>query len=176
MKFTETSIPGAFLVEMEPSRDERGSFGRVFSAKEFDARGLPSNLSEISISSNIHRGTLRGMHYQRDPHGENKLVRVVRGAIFDVIVDLRSGSPNFCKWLGFELSSENGRALLIPSGCAHGFLTLSDGTDVLYQITDTYEPSAAAGFAWNDPSLGINWPFSPIVISETDKCRPPFPG
>lgn len=176
MKFTETSIPGASLVEMEPSRDERGSFGRIFSAKEFRARGLPDDLTEVSISSNFHCGTLRGMHYQRDPHGEIKLVRAVRGAIFDVIVDLRNGSPTFCKWLGCELSSENGRSLLVPSGCAHGFLTLSDVTDVLYQITDTYEPSAVAGFAWDDPALGIGWPFSPVVISEKDKHWPPFSG
>jgi dTDP-4-dehydrorhamnose 3,5-epimerase len=174
MKFTETALPGAYLIEMEPSCDKRGSFGRVFSAREFEARGLPRDLTEASISSNLYRGTLRGMHFQREPHGESKLVRAVRGAIFDVVLDLRSESPAFCKWVGFDLSDENGRALLVPRGCAHGFLTLADGTDVLYHITDTYEPSAVAGFAWDDPAFGIEWPFSPGVISESDKKWPPF--
>jgi len=174
MKFTETSIPGAFLVETEPSCDERGSFGRVFSAREFYDYGLPSDLTEVSISSNLHRGTLRGLHFQRPPHGETKLVRAVRGAVFDVIVDLRRESLTFCKWFGCELSCENGRALFVPSGCAHGFLTLTDGADVLYHITDTYEPSAVAGFAWDDPSFGIEWPIPPVVMSEKDKSWSPF--
>jgi len=174
MTFSALEIPGVFQVDVEPRRDERGSFARLFSQKEFQAQGLESRLSEISISSNTRRGTLRGMHFQRDPHGEIKLVRVVRGAIFDVVVDLRRNSPTFCNWHGAELSCDNGHALYIPRGCAHGFLTLTDKTDVLYQITDTFDSASASGYAWNDPAFAIEWPFRPQVISERDLSWPAF--
>jgi len=174
MTFSALEIPGLFQVDAEARRDARGSFARVFSPNEFEKQGLESLLTEVSISSNTLRGTLRGMHFQQDPHGENKLVRVVRGAVFDVVVDLRRDSPTFCKWYGAELSCDNGRALFIPRGCAHGFLTLADGTDVLYQITDTFDSTSATGFAWNDPAFGIAWPFHPQVVSERDQAWPAF--
>jgi dTDP-4-dehydrorhamnose 3,5-epimerase len=172
MKFTETPLHGAFVVEMEPSCDERGSFGRAFSAREFRERGLVGDLTEISISHNLRRGTLRGMHYQSEPHAETKLVRVTQGAAFDVIVDIRTGSPTWGRWFALELTAKNGLALYIPAGFAHGFLTLEDNTDILYQITDTFHAGSATGFAWNDSSVNIRWPQIPDVISSKDGALP----
>lgn len=171
MKFTQLPLADAFLVELEPRSDERGFFARTFSAREFQQRGLRGDLTEISLSRNLKTGTLRGMHYQCAPHEETKLVRVVQGRIFDVIVDLRQGSPTIRQWYGRKLSAENGQGLYIPAGFAHGFLTLEPNTDVLYQISDTYHLEAATGFAWNDPSIGIAWPGEPLVISDADRAR-----
>ena len=147
MKCIQTPLQGAYLVEMEPFCDERGSFGRAFSAREFREWGLDGDLSEISICHNRRSGTLRGMHFQSGVHAEAKFVRAIRGSIFDVMVDIRQGSPTFGKWHGAMLTHTNGAALYIPKGFAHGFLTLEDGTDVLYQITDTYNAPSATGFA-----------------------------
>ena len=174
MKFTETPLSGAFLVELEPRHDDRGFFSRMFSAREFRNHGLRDDLTEVSLSRNLKAGTLRGMHFQRAPHEETKLVRVVRGRVFDVIVDIRNASPTFGQWFGRELSSESGTALYVPAGFAHGFLTLEDQTDVLYQISDTFCPEAAAGFAWNDPNIAIRWPRTPTVISQADQTRQKF--
>jgi dTDP-4-dehydrorhamnose 3,5-epimerase len=174
MKISESPLSGVWLVEPEPASDARGFFARVFSGREFRELGLCGDLTEVSISRNHVAGTLRGMHFQRDPHGETKLVRVVRGRVFDVAVDIRPGSPAFGRWHGLELSAEEGNALYIPAGFAHGFLTLEENTDVMYQITDTYNPASAAGFAWNDPSIGIAWPFKPSVMSDADRRLPPF--
>lgn len=174
MKFTETPLPGAFLVESEPHKDDRGFFARMFSAREFRDHGLRGDLTEVSLSRNLKAGTLRGMHFQRSPHEETKLVRVVRGRAFDVIVDIRNASPTCGKWFGQELSAETGAALYVPAGFAHGFLTLEDQTDVLYQITDTFCPEAASGFAWNDPTVAIGWPETPRVISAADQSRQEF--
>lgn len=174
MKFTETPLPGAFLVEMEPSHDIRGFFGRAFSAREFRGKGLDADLTEISITRNLVAGTLRGMHYQYGRHAETKFVRVIRGAVFDVIVDIRPDSATRGKWFGWNLTPTNGAALYIPKGFAHGFLTLEDNTDVLYQITDTYDAQAATGFAWNDPDVAIAWPGEPTVISPRDAALPPL--
>lgn len=168
MKFIEAPLSGAYILEMESSSDERGSFGRAFSAREFCEQGLEGGLTEISISRNLRSGTLRGMHFQKEPHSETKLVRVIQGAAFDVIVDIRKDSPTWGRWFGLELSAENCRALYIPAGFAHGFLTLSDGTDILYQISDTFHAASATGFAWNDPSVGIHWPRTPHVLSARD--------
>mgnify|MGYP005848845267 CR=1 FL=1 len=172
MKFTETPLSGAWLVELEPHHDNRGFFARTFSAREFRERNLVGDLTECSLSRNIRALTLRGMHFQRPPHAETKLVRVVRGRIHDVIVDIRASSPTYQQWFGVELSAATGLALYIPEGFAHGFLTLEDESDVVYQITDTFLPGAAAGFAWNDPTIGIAWPAKPLVISEADRTRP----
>lgn len=174
MKFTETSLPGAYLVEMEPSHDKRGFFGRAFSAREFRGRGLDAELTEVSICHNALAGTLRGMHYQHGPDAEAKFIRAIQGAIFDVIVDIRPASPAFKKWFGWHLTSANGAALYVPKGFAHGYITLEDKTDVLYQISDTYNAQASTGFAWNDPAVAIEWPGVPAVISSRDAALPPF--
>ncbi|MFZ4775252.1 MAG: dTDP-4-dehydrorhamnose 3,5-epimerase [Terrimicrobiaceae bacterium] len=169
MNFIEAPLSGAYIIEMESSSDERGSFGRAFSAREFCERGLEGGLTEISISRNLHAGTLRGMHFQKEPHSETKLVRVIKGAAFDVIVDIRKDSPTWGKWFGLELSAENCRSLYIPRGFAHGFLTLKDNTDMLYQISDTFHADAATGFTWNDPKINIVWPGQPVLVSEKDQ-------
>jgi len=172
MKITETPLRGAYLVELEPHSDERGFFARAYSPSEFRKQGLRDELTEMSLSRNIKAGTLRGMHFQKSPHEETKLVRVVRGRAFDVIVDIRPESPTFRQWHGQELSVENGRALYVPAGFAHGFITREDQTDVLYQITDTYKSAAAAGLAWDDPTIAIQWPQAPSIISQADRSRP----
>lgn len=172
MKFTETPLSGAFVVEIEPHPDERGFFARMFSAREFREHGLRDDLTEVSVSRNLKARTLRGMHFQRPPHEETKLVRVVRGRVYDVIVDMRDFSPTLGRWFGHELSAESGEALYIPAGFAHGFLTLEDQTDVWYHITDTFHPEAAAGIRWDDPFFGIAWPNQPQIISKADSSLP----
>jgi len=172
MKFINTSLPGALLLEPDPRNDRRGFFARIFSCREFRSQGLCGDLTEISISRSLLRGTLRGLHFQRPPHEETKLVRVVRGRIFDVIVDLRKTSPACGKWEGFDLSDVNGLALYVPAGFAHGFMTLEDNTDVLYQITDTFHPDSASGIRWDDPTLNITWPLQPSVMSDFDSNLP----
>lgn len=174
MKFIETPLSGAFVVEIEPHSDERGFFARMFSAREFREHGLRDDLTEVSVSRNLKARTLRGMHFQRPPHEETKLVRVVRGRVYDVIVDLRDFSPTLGRWFGRELSAETGEALYIPAGFAHGFLTLEDQTDVWYHITDTFHPEAAAGIRWDDPFFGIAWPNQPEIISKADGSLPIF--
>lgn len=159
---------------MESAHDERGFFGRAFSAREFRERGLEADLSEISICHNRVAGTLRGMHFQEGTHAETKFVRVIQGSVFDVIVDIRPASTTFGKWFGMDLTSANRLALHVPEGFAHGYLTLEDKTEVLYQISDTYNARAATGFAWNDPSVAITWPGEPVVISQRDATLPLF--
>lgn len=173
MKFIETEIAGVLAVELEPFVDERGSFARIWCAEKLAAQGLTATLAQCSISSNPRAGTIRGLHFQETPHEEAKLVRCIRGAIFDVAVDLRVGSPTRGQWLGRELSSENGHALYVPEGCAHGFQTLVDDTEVLYLISTPYLPAAQAGVRWNDPALGIMWPeAATLTISERDAAWP----
>ena len=176
MRFTETEIPGVVLVEGEPRRDERGSFQRLHCPDEFAAAGHPFAPAQTSLSHNTRAGTLRGMHYQPAPHGETKLVRCVRGRMFDVALDLRPGSPTHRRWTAAELSAENGRALLIPEGVAHGFLTLEPDTDVFYQISPMFEPGHEAGVRWDDPAFGIDWPAPPEVISARDADYPDYQG
>jgi dTDP-4-dehydrorhamnose 3,5-epimerase len=168
----ETTVPGVHVVETEPVEDERGFFARVFAAADFEERGLVAAVAECSISFNRARLTLRGLHYQHAPHEEAKLVRCTRGAVYDVALDLRRDSPTYLRWEAVELSSENRLALYVPPGCAHGFLTLEDGCELLYQISQRYEPASAAGVRWDDPSVGIEWPASPAVISERDASFP----
>jgi dTDP-4-dehydrorhamnose 3,5-epimerase len=163
------SLAGVWLVEPQRAEDARGHFARTFCAEVFAQQGLPSKWAQCSTSFNHRRGTLRGMHWQAAPHGEGKLVRCTRGAIFDVAVDLRPGSPTYCQWLGVELSAENGRQLYISEGFAHGFVTLEDASEVYYQITAPFVAAASRGARWNDPAFGIRWPLEPLVISDRDK-------
>jgi dTDP-4-dehydrorhamnose 3,5-epimerase len=170
----ETPLSGAFVVEPEPARDERGFFARMFDREAFAAHGLAPDVDQTSVSFNVQAGTLRGMHYQAGPHGEEKLVRCVRGAVHDVIVDLRPDSPTFRGWFGLDLDEDSRLALYVPKGMAHGFLTLADGAEVLYQISTPYVPGAARGVRFDDPAFGIRWPGAPQVISERDRTYPDF--
>ncbi|WP_312163894.1 dTDP-4-dehydrorhamnose 3,5-epimerase [Phenylobacterium sp.] len=168
MRFAATEIDGVVIVDLDLMSDARGAFARLHCPQEFAAAGHPFVPQQTSLSRNARAGTLRGMHYEAAPHEEAKLVRVVRGRIFDVAVDLRPDSPTYRRWTGTELSADNGRALLIGKGMAHGFITLEDDTDVLYQIDRIFEPGHGRGVRWNDPAFGIAWPGSPLVISERD--------
>lgn len=174
MKFTPTVLPGVYLVDLEPIEDERGFFARSWCQEEFSALGLDGNLAQCNISYNRARGTLRGMHYQAEPHGEAKLVRCTRGAIHDVAVDLRPGSPAYLHHLGVELSADNRRAFFIPAGLAHGFQTLTPDTEVFYQMSRAYVPGASRGVRWNDPAFGIAWPDDERTISDRDRTWPDF--
>ncbi len=179
MQFLHTPLPGAWVIEPERLGDERGWFARTFDAQEFEAHGLNPAVVQCNASFNASKGTLRGMHYQAEPHGESKLVRCVRGAIFDVAVDVRSGSPTLGRWHAAELSAENGRAFYIPAGLAHGFQSLADDCEVLYQMGNPYVPDAGRGVRWDDPAFGIEWPEPGGVrtISERDRSYPDFePG
>ena len=173
MIFTKTPLKGSYVVELEKHEDERGYFARTFCAKEFAALGLPSEISQCSLSYNKRKGTLRGLHYQAAPHEETKLVRCIQGAIFDAIVDLRSGSETYGKWFAIELSSENGKSLYIPKGFAHGFLSLTDDATLLYQISCDFVAESARTIRWNDPTINIHWPQKDgLILSEKDKNAP----
>jgi dTDP-4-dehydrorhamnose 3,5-epimerase len=173
--FREAEIPGAFVVEPEPIPDERGSFARIFDEAQFAEHGLDTAFGQWSVSFNERAGTLRGMHFQREPHAETKLVRCTRGALYDVIVDLRADSPTFRHWTGIELSADNRLTLYIPKGLAHGFQTLVDGTEVAYAISEPYKPESAGGVRWDDPAFGIDWPDAEErVMSEKDRSWPDF--
>jgi dTDP-4-dehydrorhamnose 3,5-epimerase len=174
MVFTETGVTGAYLVDVESTQDERGFFARSWCQREFARRGLNGQIVQCNISRNHQRGTLRGLHYQTGPHKEAKLVRCTRGAIFDVVLDLRPRSNTYLRHDGVLLTEDNHRALYIPEGCGHGFLTLSEGAEVFYQMSQFYEPSAARGVRWNDPAFNISWPEIVRVISERDRSYPDF--
>jgi dTDP-4-dehydrorhamnose 3,5-epimerase len=177
MRFLQTPLSGAWVIELEQIEDERGSFARSFDAEEFAARGLNPTVAQCNISFNVRRDTLRGLHYQAEPHGESKLVRCVRGAIFDVAVDLRPDSPTLCRWHGVELNADNRLAFYIPAGFAHGFQTLTDGAEVLYQMGNAYVPEASRGVRFDDPAFGIEWPAAEkVVVSERDRTYPDFSG
>jgi dTDP-4-dehydrorhamnose 3,5-epimerase len=172
VKFQESPLAGAYTIEMDRLEDERGFFARSHSAEEFAARGLPAAMPQSSVSFNARRGTLRGLHYQAEPHAEDKLVRCTAGAIYDVIVDLRPDSPTARRWFGVELSAANHRSLFVPKGLAHGFMTLRDDTEVLYMISVPYAPGFERGLRWNDPAIGISWPTAPSVVSARDAAYP----
>jgi dTDP-4-dehydrorhamnose 3,5-epimerase len=174
MRFTETKVAGAFLIEPEPIADERGFFARTWCREEFAEHGLNPALAQANVSFSHRRGTLRGMHLQDPPHAEAKLVRCTRGAIFDVAVDLRRDSPTYLAWSGAELTDANRSMLYVPEGCAHGFLTLADATEVAYQMSAPYAPAAARGVRWDDPAFGIEWPGEVLVINERDRRYPDF--
>ncbi len=175
MIFVATPLAGVWLVRPERLIDERGHFARLFSAPEFAELGMDGAVAQCSTSFNQRAGTLRGMHYQAEPHAESKLVRCTRGAIFDVALDLRRESPSYLDWFGVELSETNGDALFVPTGCAHGFQTLRADSEIHYQISVGYEPGAARGVRWNDPAFGITWPDAPPggrTIADRDAAYP----
>jgi dTDP-4-dehydrorhamnose 3,5-epimerase len=172
MIFLETPLPGAWVLEPERFADERGFFARTFCRRDFEERGLEPAVVQCSVSFNHRRGTLRGLHFQAAPHEEVKLVRVTRGAIWDVIVDLRPGSPTCRRHFAVVLSAEAGNQLYVPRGFAHGFQTLADATEVSYQISDFYAPESARGYRWDDPAFAIPWPEPVTVISEKDRALP----
>jgi dTDP-4-dehydrorhamnose 3,5-epimerase len=172
MRFTETKVAGAFLIEPEPVADERGLFARAWDRAELEARGLDAGLAQCSISFSHRRGTLRGLHYQVAPHQEVKLIRCTQGAIWDVALDLRPDSPTYGAWFGTELSAANRAMLYIPQGCAHGQLTLTDSTEVFYQISAPFSPEAARGVRFDDPAFGIEWPIEVEVINDRDRNYP----
>jgi len=172
--FRETKLKDAFLIELERFEDERGFFALSWSAREFAVRGLEPALAECNVSFNRNKGTLRGMHYQRAPHGQAKLVRCTRGSIFDVIIDLRPQSPTFKQWISAELTADNHRALYIPKDFAHGFQTLEDASEVFYQMSDPFVPDSGAGVRWDDPAFGIDWPKDTRIINARDQAYPDF--
>jgi len=174
VKFTSSPLDGVWVLDLDRIEDDRGFFARTWCEEEFRNQGLHDRLAQCSISWNRRRGTLRGMHYQADTHAETKIVRATRGGIFDVAVDLREQSPTFRRWFGVELTAENRRALYVPPGCAHGFQTLSDDTEVLYMISVPYVASAARGVRWNDVAFGIEWPIANPTLSPRDRDYPDF--
>jgi dTDP-4-dehydrorhamnose 3,5-epimerase len=172
--FRETAIAGAFAVEPERQVDLRGAFARTWCVEEFGRHGLDTKHAQSSISTNTRRGTLRGMHYAASPHTETKIVRCVRGAIYDVLLDLRVGSPTYRRWCAERLTADNGVALYVPELVAHGFQTLEDSSDVYYQISEFYDAASARGVRWDDPAFGIAWPEGPRILSERDRTYPDF--
>jgi dTDP-4-dehydrorhamnose 3,5-epimerase len=174
MIFTETNLQGAYIIEPEKLTDDRGFFARTWCQQEFRDRGLDPSLVQASVSFNHHQGTLRGMHLQLPPAAEVKLVRCTRGAIYDVIVDLRLDSPTYLHWTGVKLTADNRTALYIPKGFAHGFQTLEDNAEVFYQISEFYNPALARGFRWNDPSFKIDWLTAVSTISDRDRTYPDY--
>jgi len=174
MIFKETYLKGSYQIEINRLGDERGFFGRQWCQNEMSEMGIKSNIAQVNTSLNKHKGTLRGMHFQKDPFQETKLVRCIRGRIFDVIVDLRPESPTYKKWFGVELTQNNYQMLYVPENFAHGFITLEDNTEILYLVTQFYHPEAEAGLRWNDPVFSIQWPVPVTVMSEKDKNHPDF--
>jgi dTDP-4-dehydrorhamnose 3,5-epimerase len=174
MIFTKTRLREAYLIDLEKREDQRGFFARAWCQREFEEHGLVPRVVQTNISYNKYKGTLRGMHYQRAPHAETKLVRCTRGAIYDVIIDLRPDSPTYKQWLGVELTAVNYRMLYVPEGFAHGFQTLMDEVEVIYQVSQFYTPEAEGGLRYNDPAFGIDWPLEIQVISDKDKSWPDY--
>lgn len=176
MLFLPTALPGVYVVEVEPKGDDRGLFARTYCRDEFAARGLCTDWAQCNVSFNTRAGTLRGMHWQAAPHEEVKLVRCTSGAAFDVVADLRPGSPTYRKWVAVEISADNRRAVYIPGGFAHGFQTLAAGTELFYQMSAVYVPEAARGARWDDPALGVAWPACESrVIAPRDLSFPDLP-
>jgi dTDP-4-dehydrorhamnose 3,5-epimerase len=176
MRFQETKLKGAFHIDPELHEDERGFFGRVFCVEEFQTYGLETRLVQCSISFNRQKGTLRGMHFQAPPFEETRLVRCTMGMVYDVMLDLRPGSSTFKQWQGIELSADNRRMVFIPRGFAHGFLTLTDNTEIFYQMSEYYHAEAAQGVRWDDPAFNIQWPLPISLISDKDLSYKNFPA
>ena len=175
MIFTPTELDGAYVVDIEPREDERGFFARAWAREEFAGHGLSTEVVQANIAFNRRKGTLRGMHFQRDPHAEVKLVRCTRGAFYDVVVDLRASSPTHTRWIGVEITAENRRMLYVPEGFAHGYQTLADDTEAYYHVSAAYAPEAEGGVRWDDPAFGIEWPDpAPPVMSEKDRTWPDY--
>ena len=176
MIFTETKLKGAYIIEIEKREDERGFFGRAWDQKEFEEHGLTPRVVQTNVSSSKRKGTLRGMHYQAAPHEEAKLVRCTRGAIYDVIIDLRPDSPTYKQWIGVELSADNHKAIYVPEGFAHGNISLEDNIEITYQVSQFYTPGSERGVLYNDPTFAIEWPVEVQVISDKDKSWPRYSG
>ena len=174
MIFTETNVKGCFMIEPDRFDDDRGYFSKIWDFKELAQRGLSTEFAQFNLAYNYKAGTLRGMHYQTAPHEEVKLVRCTRGAVYDVIIDLRAVSPTYMQWSGVELNEDNCRTYYVPKGCAHGYITLSDKAEVTYNVSAGYAPTAAAGVRWNDPVFGVKWPSQPSVINPRDNTYPDF--
>lgn len=175
MIFTETNVKGAFLVAPQAFEDERGYFNRAFCAKEFQAAGLEHNFVQANMSGSSINGTLRGLHYQASPYEETKVLRCIAGSVFDVVLDVRPGSETFGQWYGAELTSKNRSMLYIPGGCAHGYMTLEENTEVYYLVSAYYQPGAERGIRWNDPRFNIQWPIEGFpTLSEKDRDWPDF--
>jgi dTDP-4-dehydrorhamnose 3,5-epimerase len=172
MRFTETKIPGSFLIDVQKLGDDRGFFARAWCQQEFEEHGLVSRVVQANLGFSPRRGTLRGLHYQLPPFEEVKVVRCTRGAVFDVIVDLRPGSPAYQQWVGTELTADNHRTFYVPAGCAHGYLTLSEDAEIFYQTSHAFVPDAARGVRYDDPVLGIEWPAAIEVVSDKDRAWP----
>ena len=175
MIFKELSLPGAYIIELEKFEDERGFFAEIFNRRNFEKHQLGFSVAQTNVSFNKKRGTIRGMHFQIAPVEEIKLVQCIRGAIFDVIVDIRHDSPTYCKWIGFELTEQNREQLYVPKGFAHGYETLKDDSEVLYMVSEFYDPKSARGVRWNEPMFGIRWPITKeIIINARDANYPNF--
>lgn len=174
MQFLSTEIPGVWLIEIDRLADPRGFFGRAYCEAEFEQHGLHTCYPQCNISYNASRGTLRGMHYQKQPAAEVKVVRCTAGAVFDVVIDLRPESPAYCRWQGFGLSAQNRTAVYIPEGCAHGFQTLTDDAELFYMMGAPYSAAHASGVRWNDPVFNIEWPVSDPLLSDKDRLYPDY--
>lgn len=174
MIFQEIRLPGAYIIDVEKREDQRGFFARSWCQREFEEQGLVARIVQANIAYNRQRGTLRGMHYQYAPHAETKLIRCTRGAIYDVIIDLRPDSPTYCQWFGVELTAANYRMLYVPEGFAHGYLTLVDDVEVIYQVSQFYTPGAEGGIRYDDPAFGIQWPVEVSLISDKDRTWADF--
>ena len=174
MKFSETDLRGAYIIDLEPVRDERGSFARAFCGNEFEQHGLKTAFVQGNISSSKEAGTLRGLHYQTPPYEEAKLICCIRGALLDVIIDLRTGSPTYLRWTAVELTADNRRMLYAPEGFAHGYQTLAPDTEAFYWVTQFYHPESERAVRWNDPAFGIPWPLASPVLSAKDQSHPDF--
>ncbi len=174
MIFTETRLKGAFVVEVKKIEDDRGFFGRAWCQNEFTEHGIDATIRQINTSYTINKGTIRGMHYQIEPYKEAKFIRCTKGSIYDVIIDLRPGSPTFMEWIGHELSEDNYRMVFVPGNFAHGFVTLKDHCEVYYPVTEFYTPGSERGIRYNDPAFNIKWPVDIEVVSEKDMNHPHF--
>jgi dTDP-4-dehydrorhamnose 3,5-epimerase len=174
MKFIPTPLAGAYTIDLEKREDERGFFARAFCVNEFDNVQLDHNIVQINNSLSKDKGTLRGIHYQLAPKAETKIVRCIRGSLYDVIVDLRPDSPTFLKWFGAELSAENRTMMFVPKGFGHAFMTLEENTEAFYMVTEFYAPEYERGIRWNDPKINIQWPIEPVIISDKDQKHPDF--
>jgi dTDP-4-dehydrorhamnose 3,5-epimerase len=174
MRFKETPVEGAYVIDVNRIGDSRGYFGRLWCEREITEQGLVSSIKQCNIGFSPLRGTLRGLHYQRSPHQEVKIVRCTRGSVFDVVVDIRPDSPTYCDWYGIELNPENASMLYVPEGCATGYLTLEENSEIYYLTSEFYAPNSASGVRYDDPAFGIQWPGDIIVLSDNDMNWPYF--
>jgi dTDP-4-dehydrorhamnose 3,5-epimerase len=174
MIFTETRVRGAYIIDVNRSADPRGSFARAWCRKEFEDHGLTARVVQVNLSSSVRKGTLRGMHYQLEPYAEAKTVSCTKGAVYDVVLDLRRDSPTYLRWAAAELTADNRRMLYVPEGCAHGHQTLEDGTELLYFMSEFYSPEHARGVRFDDPAFGIEWPLAVTSISDADRSWPDY--